>query len=90
MTTVAPSIANFDPQSREYLLDPQAAVQQLFAESPVFYHQPLNVHFVLPYDEVRRVLDDYETYFLPRLQGTAGAAATCATASPRSGSASAR
>jgi cytochrome P450 len=62
MTIAAPSIANFDPLSREYLLDPLAAVQHLFEEAPVFYSEPFNAYFVLPYDEVRRVLDDYETY----------------------------
>jgi cytochrome P450 len=62
MTTVAPSIADFDPRSPEYYKDPQAALQELLREAPVFYHQPLDVYYVLPYDEVRRVLSDVETY----------------------------
>jgi cytochrome P450 len=62
MGTVAPSIAEFDPQSPGYLIDPQAAVQHLFEEAPVFYNEPLDAYFVLRYDDVKRVLDDFETY----------------------------
>jgi cytochrome P450 len=62
MTTPAPSIANFDPRSPEYLIDPQAAVQHLYEEAPVFFHEPLDAFFVLRYDDVKRVLEDFETY----------------------------
>lgn len=62
MATAPPSIASFDPRSREYLLDPQAAVQGLFEAAPVFYCKPLSAYFVLRYDDVQRVFDDYETY----------------------------
>jgi hypothetical protein len=62
MSIAPPSIASFDPRSREYLLDPLAAVQHLYDEAPVFYHEPLNAWFVLRYDDVRQVMDDYETY----------------------------
>jgi cytochrome P450 len=70
MTAAAPAIAEFDPQSRDYLLDPQAAVQRLFAEAPVFFHEGLNATFVLPYDQVRRALDDYETFSSQAYRGT--------------------
>ena len=62
VATTAPSIASFDPRSTEYLIDPQAAVQHLFEEAPVFYNEPLDAYFVLRYDDVKRVLDDFETY----------------------------
>lgn len=62
MTTAGPSIAGFDPRSPEYYKDPQAALQSLLREAPVFYHEPLNAYYVLPYDEVRRVLADSDTY----------------------------
>ena len=62
MTTVAPTIADFDPQSREYYVDPQAAVQHLLRDTPVFYHERLNAYYVLPYAEVREVVADDVTY----------------------------
>jgi cytochrome P450 len=62
MAVAPPAVADFDPRSREYLLDPQAAVQHLYDEAPVFYHEPENAWFVLRYDDVRRVMDDYQTY----------------------------
>ncbi len=62
MAVAPPSIGSFDPRSREYLLDPQGAVQGFFAESPVFYCEPLNAYFVMRYGDVQRVLDDYESY----------------------------
>lgn len=62
MTTVAPSIADFDPRSPAYYKDPQAAVQSLLQEAPVFYYEPLDAYYVLPYAEVRRVLSDSDTY----------------------------
>jgi cytochrome P450 len=62
MTTVAPSIADFDPRSPDYYKDPQAAVQGLLQEAPVFYYEPLSAYYVLPYAEVRKVLADSDTY----------------------------
>jgi cytochrome P450 len=70
MGIVPASIASFDPRSHEYLLDPQAAVQDLFEEAPVFFYEPLNAYFVLRYDDVRRVLGDYETYSSRAYKGT--------------------
>jgi len=56
------SVVSFDPRSPEFLLDPQAAAQQLLEGSPVFFYEPLNAYYVLRYDDVKRVLDDFETY----------------------------
>jgi hypothetical protein len=53
---------NFDPRSHEYLMDPQVALQALLQEAPVFYHEPSNVYYVLPYADVRSVLSNSETY----------------------------
>ena len=55
-------VADFNPLSHEYLVDPLAAVQRIFETSPVFFYEPLNAYFVLRYDDVRRILDDSETY----------------------------
>ena len=62
MTTAAPSIVNYAPRSREYLMDPHAAVQDLLQEAPVFYHGPTDVYYVLPYALTRGVLSDSDTY----------------------------
>jgi cytochrome P450 len=53
---------SFDPGSPEFLADPQAALQPLLAESPVFFHEPLGMWFVLRYDDVKGVLENFETY----------------------------
>ncbi len=70
MTAAAPSLADFDPLSYEYLIDPQAFVQDIYDEAPVFYHEPLDAYFVLRYDDVKRVLDDFETYSSHAYKGT--------------------
>ena len=57
-----PAVAGFDPRSREFLLDPQAAVQHLYDEAPVVFYEPLNAYYVLRYDDVKGVLDDFETF----------------------------
>jgi cytochrome P450 len=62
MTTTVPSITDFDPRSPEYYRDPQAALQPLLRETPVFHHGLLNAYYVLPYDVVRTVLADGDTY----------------------------
>ena len=62
MTTLAPTIADFDPRSPQYLKDPHAALQDLLREAPVFYHQPLDTYYVLRYEDARAVLADYETF----------------------------
>jgi cytochrome P450 len=62
MSTIAPVIAGFDPRSQDYYLDPQAALQDLLRESPVFFHEPLATYYVLPYSAVRSVLTDGETF----------------------------
>src|SRR5437764_14061283 len=54
--------AQFDPRSREYLLDPQAAVQHLYEETPVAFCEPFNAYVVLRYEDVKQALDDFETY----------------------------
>jgi cytochrome P450 len=43
-------------------MDPQAALQDLLRDAPVFYHPPLDAYYVLPYAEVREVFGDDETY----------------------------
>ncbi len=70
MTPGATSISAFDPYAHEYLLDPVAATAPLLEDAPVFYHEPLNAYFVLRYDDVRRVLDDSETYSSRTMQST--------------------
>jgi cytochrome P450 len=62
MATAAPTVESFDPRSYEFMLDPQAAVQGLYDDAPVFFCEPLNAYYVLRYEEVKRVLDDFETY----------------------------
>ena len=57
-----PTLAGFDPFAVEYLRDPEAALQQALREVPVFYYEPLKAFVVLRYDDVRRVLTDYETF----------------------------
>ncbi|MEV5354903.1 cytochrome P450 [Streptomyces sp. NPDC052693] len=59
MTTLADA---FDPLSAEYLNDPQAAVQPLLADSPVFFHKALNSFVVTRHEDVRAVLTDFETF----------------------------
>jgi cytochrome P450 len=58
MAVAAPT-ADFDPRSPAFLLDPQATFVELPA---VFHHERLNAYFVLRYDDVRRVLEDFETF----------------------------
>jgi cytochrome P450 len=62
MATLAPSIADFDPRSPEYLRDPHAAMQGLLEEVSVFYHEPLDTYYVLRYEDARQVFADYETF----------------------------
>lgn len=62
MTPGASSIADFDPRSPEHYRDPQAALQSLLEASPVFFHEPLDTYYVLSYEDVSRVLADYDTY----------------------------
>ena len=38
--------------------------------SPVFFYEPLNAYVVLRYDDVRRILDDSETYSSHAYKGT--------------------
>ena len=56
------AVAGFDPRSREFLLDPHAAFQPLFEEASVFFCEALNAYYVLRYDDVKRGLEDFETY----------------------------
>src|SRR3954471_19752378 len=70
MSATAPSSVDFNPLSHQYLVDPQAAVQHLFETSPVFFYEPLNAFVVLRYDDVKRVLDDSETYSSHAYKGT--------------------
>jgi cytochrome P450 len=62
MTATRATAASFDPRSADYLRDPQRVVQDLLDDTPVFFCEPLNAYAVLRYDDVRRVLDDDETY----------------------------
>ncbi|MFT3865105.1 MAG: cytochrome P450 [Solirubrobacterales bacterium] len=62
MPALAPSIADFDPRSPQYLKDPHAAMQELLAEVPVFYHEPLDTYYVLRYEDARQVFGDWETF----------------------------
>jgi cytochrome P450 len=62
MATLAPSIADFDPRSPEYLRDPHAAMQGLLEEVAVFYHEPLDTYYVLRYEDARQVFADHETF----------------------------
>jgi cytochrome P450 len=63
MTNIAtPPRASFDPRSRDYLTDPQAALQDALEESSVWYHEQLNTYYVLRYDDVRSVVTDSETF----------------------------
>jgi cytochrome P450 len=62
MPALAPSIADFDPRSPEYLKDPQAAMQGLLEEVSVFYHEPLDTYYVLRYEDARQVFSDSETF----------------------------
>lgn len=62
MGTLAPSIADFDPRSPEYLRDPHVAMQGLLEEVSVFYHEPLDTYYVLRYDDARQVFTDHETF----------------------------
>jgi cytochrome P450 len=62
MSTAVPSIAAFDPRSPEYMRDPHAALQDLLRDAPVFYYEPLNAYYVLPWAQVRQVLNDTETF----------------------------
>ncbi len=62
MSVAPPSIARFDPRSPEYLRDPQAAVQGLYEHAPVFYCEAISAYMILRYEDVQRVLDDYEAY----------------------------
>ncbi|MDP9185474.1 MAG: cytochrome P450, partial [Actinomycetota bacterium] len=60
--SAAPTITSFDPMSREFIIDPQAAFQDLYREAPVFFYEPLNAYYVLPYEEVKHVIADDETF----------------------------
>lgn len=62
MPTLAPSISDFDPLSAEYLRDPHVALQELLAETPVFYHEPLDTYYVLRYEDARQVFSDSDTF----------------------------
>lgn len=62
MPASAPSVADFDPRSPEYLRDPHAALQGLLEEAPVFYHEPLDTYYVLRYEDARQVFSDSETF----------------------------
>jgi cytochrome P450 len=62
MSTIASAIAKVDPESHQFLLDPQAAFQDLYEESPVFFCEPLDGYLIIRYDDVKRVLEDDETY----------------------------
>ena len=59
MTTLVDA---FDPRSPEYFDDPQAAVQPLLAGSPVFFHAPLNCFVIMRNEDIRAVLNDFETF----------------------------
>ena len=52
------SAAEFDPRSPRFLRDPQAVLLPLLEETPVFYHEPGDAYYVLPYDEVRSIFTD--------------------------------
>jgi cytochrome P450 len=39
-----------------------AVYQPYYAESPVFHHERLNAYFVLTYDDVKGILEDFETF----------------------------
>jgi cytochrome P450 len=60
--TVGPVLSSFDPSSRDYMLDPHAAVQRLYERAPAGFCESLNAYYVLRYEDVRHVLDDFETY----------------------------
>jgi cytochrome P450 len=62
MSTAAPTVAGFNPQSHEYYMDPQAALQPFLRDTPVFYHEPLDAYYVLGYEDVRRLVADADTY----------------------------
>jgi cytochrome P450 len=62
MSAIAPSIVDFDPQSTEYYMDPQAVLLPMLRDTPIFYYEPLDAYYVLPYHEVRQIVADGENY----------------------------
>jgi cytochrome P450 len=62
MSAHAPTISDFDPLSRDYFMDPQAAVQGFIRETPIVFAEPLGGYFVAGYEPVRQILSDCESY----------------------------
>ncbi|HET6509018.1 MAG TPA: cytochrome P450 [Baekduia sp.] len=58
----APTLDGFEPFSPEYLKDPPAALQDLMRETPVGFHPPLGAYVVMRYDDMRAVINDFETF----------------------------
>jgi cytochrome P450 len=52
----------YDPLAPEYLDDPQIVVQPILAQTPVFYHPPLNCYVVMRHGDVRAVFNAVETF----------------------------
>jgi len=57
-----PIMEGFDPLSPEYLADPKAFLARAQKECPVFYYPPLDFWVVTRYDDIERVLKDWETF----------------------------
>jgi cytochrome P450 len=57
-----PTLEGFDPLSQEFARDPLQLLARARRECPVFYYPPLGVWFVTRYDDVERILVDFETY----------------------------
>ncbi|CAB4920450.1 unannotated protein [freshwater metagenome] len=60
--TQRPVLPGFDPFSQEFLADPAAVLRRAQDEEPVFYFPELNYWVVTRFDDVERVISDFETF----------------------------
>src|ERR1700733_731448 len=56
------ALTGFDPLSQEFMADPYPVLERARREQPVFFYAPLQLWVVTRYEDIVRVVGDFETF----------------------------